>query len=254
MGGRGYGGAGRGRLYYRYAVTTRMTCIKMGSEESHFKVSLIVRDKVTRQCPQTTTFEEKREPKRYRTEVLPLTSLPTALPLGHTGSHAHKRFKRTLFIPKYRAQMEKWLNALRGTLWQTLHWPHSPPPHLPPAPPPPPPALEFSQSWSPWWNVWRNWVKDKRSMTCQGCRAIELLMTHRSSQPPLPPPPHSPSRPLSQSLHRSSQHPLPMTPPPTHLSLSLLYRGFYSASNALNNLTQWTQRSWPNCRITFSQA
>ena len=51
--------------------------IKMGSDESHFNVSLIVRDKVTRQCPQTTTFEEKGEPKLYRTEeVLPLTSLP----------------------------------------------------------------------------------------------------------------------------------------------------------------------------------
>ena len=32
-------------------------------------------DKVTGQCPQTTTFEVKGEPKRYRTEVLPLTSL-----------------------------------------------------------------------------------------------------------------------------------------------------------------------------------
>ena len=51
-------------------------CIKMGSDESHFNVSLIVRDKVTRPCPQTTTFEVKGEPKRYRTEVLPLTSLP----------------------------------------------------------------------------------------------------------------------------------------------------------------------------------
>ena len=51
------------------------SCIKMGSDESHFNVSLIVRDKVTRQCPQTTTFEEKREPKRIRTEVLLLTSL-----------------------------------------------------------------------------------------------------------------------------------------------------------------------------------
>ena len=30
------------------------SCIKMGSDESHFNVSLIVRDKVTRQCPQTT--------------------------------------------------------------------------------------------------------------------------------------------------------------------------------------------------------
>ena len=36
------------------SVTTRMTCIKMGSDESHFNVSLVVRDKVTRQCPQTT--------------------------------------------------------------------------------------------------------------------------------------------------------------------------------------------------------
>ena len=38
---------------YRYTVTTRMTCIKMGSDESHLNVSLIVRDKVTRQRPQT---------------------------------------------------------------------------------------------------------------------------------------------------------------------------------------------------------
>ena len=51
------------------------SCIKMGSDESHFNVSLIVRDKVTRQCPQSTIFEEKGEPKRYRTEVFPLTSL-----------------------------------------------------------------------------------------------------------------------------------------------------------------------------------
>ena len=36
-------------------------------------------ENVTRQCPQTTTFEEKGESKRYRTEVLPLTSL-TARP------------------------------------------------------------------------------------------------------------------------------------------------------------------------------
>ena len=31
-------------------------CFKMGSEESHFNASLIVRDEITRQCPQTTTF------------------------------------------------------------------------------------------------------------------------------------------------------------------------------------------------------
>ena len=43
---------------------------------ANFNVSLIVRNKFTRPCPQTTTFGE---PKRYRTEVLPLTSL-TARP------------------------------------------------------------------------------------------------------------------------------------------------------------------------------
>ena len=51
------------------------SCIKMGSEENYFNVSLIVRDKVTRQCPVTTMFEEKGEPKRIRTEVNLLTSL-----------------------------------------------------------------------------------------------------------------------------------------------------------------------------------
>ena len=61
------------------------SCIKMGSDKSHFDVSLIVRDKVTRQCLQTRTFEEKGEPKRIRTEVpLQLQPVP-ALPLGQTG-------------------------------------------------------------------------------------------------------------------------------------------------------------------------
>ena len=50
-------------------------CIKVGSDERLFNVSLIARDKVTRQCPQTTAFEEKGEPKRIRTEVSLLTSL-----------------------------------------------------------------------------------------------------------------------------------------------------------------------------------
>ena len=45
-------------------------CIKVGRNENHFNVSLIVREKVTRQCPQTNTFEDKGEPKQIRTEVL----------------------------------------------------------------------------------------------------------------------------------------------------------------------------------------
>ena len=49
--------------------------IKVGSDESHFNISLTVRDKVTGQCPQTTTFEEEGEPKRIQTDVPLLTSL-----------------------------------------------------------------------------------------------------------------------------------------------------------------------------------
>ena len=63
------------------SITTRMTqsCIKMSSNENYFNVSLIVRDKVTtlRQCPQATTFAERGEPKRIRTEVpLSASSVP----------------------------------------------------------------------------------------------------------------------------------------------------------------------------------
>ena len=40
---------------YRYTVTTRMTpALKMGSDESHFNVSLIVREK-SQDSQQTTT-------------------------------------------------------------------------------------------------------------------------------------------------------------------------------------------------------
>ena len=72
-GGGGYG-VGRGRLYIPITVSVSLHCYhqndsciknKIASGESHFNVSLIVnvKDKVTRQCPQTTTFEEKGEPK-----------------------------------------------------------------------------------------------------------------------------------------------------------------------------------------------
>ena len=54
---------------------------------------LIVRDKVTRQCPQTTTFEEKwraeadlkRGPSAYQSN---------ALPLGQTGSRKRRKKER----------------------------------------------------------------------------------------------------------------------------------------------------------------
>ena len=56
-GGRGWrSGGGGGEIMYLllYCHHQIDSCIKMGSDESHFNVSLIVRDKVTRQCPQTT--------------------------------------------------------------------------------------------------------------------------------------------------------------------------------------------------------
>ena len=74
----GYEGRGKGRLLYLslHCHYQNDSCIKMGSDESQFNVSLIVRDKVTGQCPQTTIFEAKGEPKRIRTEV-PLLTSPT---------------------------------------------------------------------------------------------------------------------------------------------------------------------------------
>ena len=50
-------------------------CIKMGSDENHFNVS-VGRDGQRDKTVSTNNLsEEKGQPKRYRTEVLPLTSL-----------------------------------------------------------------------------------------------------------------------------------------------------------------------------------
>ena len=52
------------------------SCIKMGSDDSHFNVS-VGRDGQSHKTVSTNhnLFEEKGELKRYRTEVLPLTNL-----------------------------------------------------------------------------------------------------------------------------------------------------------------------------------
>ena len=52
------------------------SCIKVGSDESHFNVS-VGSDGQSHRTVSTNRnlFEEKGEPKRYRTEVLPLTDL-----------------------------------------------------------------------------------------------------------------------------------------------------------------------------------
>ena len=60
------------------SLTTKVdSSIKVGSDESPFNVSLIVRDKVTKQYPQTTTFEQKEGPKPIRTWARPLLTSRT---------------------------------------------------------------------------------------------------------------------------------------------------------------------------------
>ena len=78
-GGRGHGGGGGGREIIYLPLHCHHQndfCIKMGSDESHFNVS-VGSDGQSHKTVSTNynLFEEKGEQKRYRTEVLPLTSL-----------------------------------------------------------------------------------------------------------------------------------------------------------------------------------
>ena len=70
------GGEGDYIYTYRNCHHQNDFCIKMGSDESHFNVS-VGSDGQSHRTVSTNhnLFEEKGEPKRYRTEVLPLTSL-----------------------------------------------------------------------------------------------------------------------------------------------------------------------------------
>ena len=73
-----WGGGGGGEIIYLslHCHHQNDTCIEMGSHESHLNVS-VGSDGQSHKTVSTNhnLFEEKREPKRYRTEVLPLTSL-----------------------------------------------------------------------------------------------------------------------------------------------------------------------------------
>ena len=57
--------------------------------------------KVTRQCPQTTTFLKRGEPKRYRTEVLPLTSLTPYRKAKPAHSDAGIKMEGLLYLQNY---------------------------------------------------------------------------------------------------------------------------------------------------------
>ena len=72
-----------------------------------------MRDKVTRQCPQTTTHGEKGEPKRIRTEVPPLTSL-TARPNRRTF---HKLYR---LRPGVAWRQQRWFDCKQTDNWVTF--------------------------------------------------------------------------------------------------------------------------------------
>ena len=77
---------GRGRLLYLSLHCHHQNdscCIKMGSDESRFNISLIVRDKVTDSVHRPQFL--KRKESRSGLELRSLC-LPASLPLGHTGS------------------------------------------------------------------------------------------------------------------------------------------------------------------------
>ena len=81
----------------------------MGSDESHFNVS-VGSDGQSHRTVSTnhSLSESKGEPKRYRTEVLPPTSLtPYALPLGQTGSQKRKGLTDDCF----------YIALVSGVLW-----------------------------------------------------------------------------------------------------------------------------------------
>ena len=99
--GRGEGGEGVRRWGEREIIYLSLHChhqndfcIKVGSDESHFNVS-VGSDGQSHRTVSTNhnLSEEKGEPKRYRTEVLPLTSLTclTARPNRLTSRTATRR-------------------------------------------------------------------------------------------------------------------------------------------------------------------
>ena len=78
--GGGVGGWERDIIYLSlYCHLQNDFSIKMGSDESHFNVSVGSGQSHKTVFKNRNLFQEKSEPKRYRTEVLPLTSL-TSLP------------------------------------------------------------------------------------------------------------------------------------------------------------------------------
>ena len=60
--------------------------IKTGNDESHINLSLIVRDKVTKQCPQTTSFLKRKRRAEAVSNRGTSAFQPNVLQLGQSGS------------------------------------------------------------------------------------------------------------------------------------------------------------------------
>ena len=74
---KGGGGGGEREIIYLslHCHYQGDACIKMGSDESHFNVSLLVRDSHKTVSTDHNLFEEKGEPRRNRPEAVLLTGL-----------------------------------------------------------------------------------------------------------------------------------------------------------------------------------
>ena len=89
---------GRGREIINYTVTTRMTpALRWAAMRAILMFHNCEEQSQKTQCPQTTTFEEKREPKRIRTAVPLLTSL--APYREAKAAHRQSKFESFLFMP-----------------------------------------------------------------------------------------------------------------------------------------------------------
>ena len=81
-------------------------------------------DKVTRQCPCTNhnLFEQKGEPKRYRTEVLPLTNLKPVLNWANVCSPNILRTLRRTMIRFLIALLVRRIWFRQSKLYFILSW------------------------------------------------------------------------------------------------------------------------------------
>ena len=89
----GYGDGGEKEIIYLslHCHHQNDSCIKVGSDESHFNVSVGSDGQSHRKVSTYhNLFEEKGEPKRYRTEG-PSAYEPNVLPLDQTGSLGYDR-------------------------------------------------------------------------------------------------------------------------------------------------------------------